>query len=301
MTEMQRIWAEENVWVGERSSTMAYRAGSAHGQVPPGCLLPVIAPPAAGGPVLWLDARGMLSGPGPAVPLAGLSAIAADPWLLVAAGHDGMLRLQSERLCTSLALPDVPALIAPLGAPRGGPALALVDLPAGVHALSWQDDGISVQRLTEQRAQELLLLAGDPPIAVVRLQGGMADRLLLFWHRRSPWSGWLPLPPLLLRAAVPTRLRQTDAGPCVRVGDGAWLCLKGDAWGQVSLPESAGVATLRYGTYGSWDLEPWLEKEQIPPSGKLAVGRRGQGNQEPIAQEKVSQRVRGFVRGPDAG
>ncbi len=298
MKATQLIWPQGDAWVGQRGETLAYRIGATCATAPPGAVQPVLAPRAAGGPVLWLDAQGTLAGSGPTAPMTGLAALAADPWLLVAVHFGGILRLVSDRVCTSLALPAVPAIMAALGSPQGGPILSLLDLPDGVHALSWQDDRVSVQRLTEARARELLLLAGDPPLAAVRHQGGVADRLLLFWHRQAPWTVWQPLPPLLLPTEALTRLRQTDAGPCVRVGTGAWLLYRDGSWRHVALAEQDGVPTLRHGSYASWDIEPWLEKEHIPPAGKLAVGRHRQGNHEPIAQEKSSQRDGAFVRNP---
>lgn len=298
MTAQQVVWPEGDVWVGRRQDGLRYRVGGRQGMAPAAAVCPLIAPRAAGGPVLWLDALGTLSGPASETSLRGLTAAASDPGLLVAAREDGVLLLVSEQACTSAGLPALPLAVAALGAERGSPSLCLLALPQGVQALSWQDEHIVVQALAAACAREVILLAGDPPAAVVRLPGGDVDRLLLFLHRSAPWTGWWPLPPLLVATGEPSRLRQTDMGLCVRVGPSHWLLHRGGAWRETVLADQEGVSTHRHGRFAAWDLEPWSEKKQIPSPGKLVVGRDRLAPQEPMTRENSSQRDGAFVPKP---
>lgn len=299
MTSRQLIWSEGDAWFGQQNEGLAYRIAAREGTAPPGSVCPMLAPRAAGGPLLWLDAQGRLSGPDLVGGMSGLAGAAADPWLLALAGYDNVLRLVTENMCTSLDLPAIPARMAALGPRDGGPALSILELPDGVHGLIWHEGHISVQRLCAARAREVHLLAGVPPLAAIRVLSWPADRLLLYQHRTAPWSGWAPLPTLLLPSDVPSRLRQTDLGPCVRIGPGIWLRYQNDVWREVALLEQEGVSTLRIGRFASWDIEPWAQKQPIPSAWKLAVGRRRQGNQEPIAQENSSQHLGAFERTSD--
>ena len=298
MRTQQLVWPEGDVWLGRSDGGFAYRVGLRRGKAPAGTVYALLGPRAAGGPVLWLDARGTVCGLRGDTPLRGVALAAGDPYLLVAASDRGVLSLMSEQACTSVVLPAPPTAMAALGAAPGHPALCLVALPDGVSSLTWQDNHVARQELAHGAAREVVLLAGEPAAAAVRLAGGELDRLLLFLHRSVPWTGWQPLPPLLLDSDETLRLRQVEQGLYVRVGQGAWLLQRDGQWHEAALVDPVGVTTQRYGRFGSRDLEAWPEKEHLPSAGKLAVGRNRQGIPVPSGPENASQRPGDFVRMP---
>ena len=302
MTEKRAIWPHGDVWVGERFGQVWYGAAGRTDRAPPGSVSPLIGPRSVGGPVLWLDARGTLTGPSGPTPLAGLMLAAGDPGLLLAVRTDRVLLLTSEDSCTSVELPAPPLAIAGLAAGRAGPFLGLVALREATYGLIWQSGGgVTLQPLCEGTASDVVLLRGTPPLAAVRQRAGAADRLLTFMCNAAPWRSWSPLPPLLIAGDQPSRIRQTEGGPCVRVGPGAWLVHRLGTWSPLALPEQEGVPTLHHARYGALEHVPWPDKEHIPVQVKLAVTRRRYGNPELIRLENSSQAKGGFVSKGNGG
>ena len=251
--------------------------------------------------MLWLDAGGTLTGLSGQTPLAGLMLAAGDPGLLLAVRTDRVLLLTSEGVCTSLELPAPPLAIAGLALDGTGPFLGLVSLPEATYGLIWQSGSLALQRLAEGTASDVVLLRGTPPLAVVRQRADPADRLLTFTCTAAPWRVWSALPPLLIASDQPSRIRQTEGGPCVRAGPGAWLVHRHGTWNPLAMPEQDGVPTLRHARYGALDHEPWPDKEHIPVPVKLAVARRRYGNPEPTGRENSSQANGDFVSKGNGG
>jgi len=298
MRPQQLVWPEGDVWLGQGANGFAYRVGARRGDAPAGTVLGLLGPRAAGGPILWLDARGTLAGPRGDPYWQGVTLAAGDPALLAAADGHGVLFLTSDVACTSVVLPAPPVAMAALGSTQGRPALCLVALPDGVSSLIWQDDHVSRQQLAPGAAREVVLLAGEPPAAAVRLPGGELDRLLTFLYAAAPWAAWRPLPPLLLGPDETLRLRQAEQGLYVRAGPGAWLLCRDGRWHETAHLDQVGVTTQRYGRFASRDFEAWSEKEHLPSAGKLAVGRNRQGIQVPSGPENSTQSHGDFVRMP---